>query len=266
MLDHRKSFARNLRYLYDRHRSVAEVCRQLDINRQQFNKYLSGASFPSAHNLARICTFFGVEETMLHLPPPQFTQLLQSDTGFGCFDVDLEAADGDAERDGHQVNDELSRYLGLYHTYNETRSADGKILRALAHIYRLGGKTLSKYFERWPSMRKSRRSYTVYRMVGTVKFLSSNIYILDRRTGLHPSYALTVLYPCRREPVDMIHGLTLSVGVSSENPIYSSKIAYVHLGSRISMKQALKGCGVYPPDAPEVPIQVRRVLEIESRL
>jgi hypothetical protein len=33
----------NLRYLCGYHRSVAEVCRRVAINRQQFNKYLAGA-------------------------------------------------------------------------------------------------------------------------------------------------------------------------------------------------------------------------------
>ena len=39
-------FAENLRLLCSHYASVAEVCRRIGMNRQQFNKYLSGASTP----------------------------------------------------------------------------------------------------------------------------------------------------------------------------------------------------------------------------
>ena len=48
----------NLRKLCSLHKSVAEVSRKLGINRQQFNKYLSGDAIPSLRNLRRITDFF----------------------------------------------------------------------------------------------------------------------------------------------------------------------------------------------------------------
>ena len=42
--------------------SIALVCRRIGINRQQFNKYLSGRVRPSRHNMRKICEFFGVTE------------------------------------------------------------------------------------------------------------------------------------------------------------------------------------------------------------
>ena len=48
--------ADNLRQLCRQRRSTSEVCRAIGINRQQFNKYLSGAAVPSSFNLARIAT------------------------------------------------------------------------------------------------------------------------------------------------------------------------------------------------------------------
>ena len=62
----------NLKLLCSHYRSIAEVCRKLSINRAQFNKYLSGQSRPTAHNLKRICDFFGVESYELGLPGEQF--------------------------------------------------------------------------------------------------------------------------------------------------------------------------------------------------
>src|SRR5690606_3569110 len=65
-----------LKLLCSHYRSIAEVCRKLVINRGQFNKYLSGESRPTAHNLKRICYFFGVEAYELGLPSEQFAQLI----------------------------------------------------------------------------------------------------------------------------------------------------------------------------------------------
>src|SRR5690606_3721496 len=66
----------NLKLLCSHYRSIAEVCRKLVINRGQFNKYLSGQSRPTAHNLKRICDFFGVEAYELGLPTEQFATLI----------------------------------------------------------------------------------------------------------------------------------------------------------------------------------------------
>ena len=67
-----QNFQQNLRYLCGYHRSVAEVCRKLAINRQQFNKYLAGANMPSDYNMRKICQFFEVEAASLLAPHTRF--------------------------------------------------------------------------------------------------------------------------------------------------------------------------------------------------
>ena len=66
----------NLKLLCSHYRSISEVCRQLAINRAQFNKYLSGQSQPTPYNRKRIGDFFGVEDYELGLPPEQFARLI----------------------------------------------------------------------------------------------------------------------------------------------------------------------------------------------
>ncbi|MGI3167817.1 helix-turn-helix domain-containing protein [Pseudooceanicola sp. C21-150M6] len=48
--------------------SIAGLCRELGINRTQFNRYLSGESFPRPDVLHRICTFFGKDARILLEP------------------------------------------------------------------------------------------------------------------------------------------------------------------------------------------------------
>lgn len=61
-------FGANLRQLAQEYQSVSELSRQLGINRTQFNRYLSGESFPRPDVLERICSFFGVDARVLLEP------------------------------------------------------------------------------------------------------------------------------------------------------------------------------------------------------
>jgi transcriptional regulator with XRE-family HTH domain len=61
----RLNMANNLRRLTSQIGSANFVCRELDINRQQFEKYLKGRSLPSAGTLKKICNYFEVSEEEL---------------------------------------------------------------------------------------------------------------------------------------------------------------------------------------------------------
>lgn len=64
----RNMFGANLRILSNEYPSISELTRQLGINRTQFNRYLSGESFPRPDVLDRICKFFGVDARILLEP------------------------------------------------------------------------------------------------------------------------------------------------------------------------------------------------------
>ena len=64
----RAMFGANLRKLSEGYDSISELARQLGINRTQFNRYLSGESFPRPDVLARVCAFFDVDARVLLEP------------------------------------------------------------------------------------------------------------------------------------------------------------------------------------------------------
>ena len=64
----RAVFGQNLRHLSKEHSSIASLCRKLGINRTQFNRYLTGESFPRPDVLHKICRFFGVDARILLEP------------------------------------------------------------------------------------------------------------------------------------------------------------------------------------------------------
>lgn len=70
----RSMFGANLRRLAEDHKSISALARDLRINRTQFNRYLSGESFPRPDVLARICDFFEVDARVLLEPVEQITK------------------------------------------------------------------------------------------------------------------------------------------------------------------------------------------------
>ncbi|MBB04236.1 MAG: transcriptional regulator [Pseudooceanicola sp.] len=57
-----------MRQMSAEYSSIASLCRDLGINRTQFNRYLSGESFPRPDVLHRICAFFGKDARILLEP------------------------------------------------------------------------------------------------------------------------------------------------------------------------------------------------------
>ncbi|KID12553.1 XRE family transcriptional regulator [Rhodobacteraceae bacterium PD-2] len=64
----RSMLGANLRQLSRQAASISALCRELGINRTQYNRYLSGESFPRPDVLHRICTYFGVDARILLEP------------------------------------------------------------------------------------------------------------------------------------------------------------------------------------------------------
>ena len=69
---------RNLRLLIGYSPSITQVCREIQISRQQFSKYLSGRSAPRLRSIQRICDYFGTyfvsKNGNLFLPHLEFNQ------------------------------------------------------------------------------------------------------------------------------------------------------------------------------------------------
>lgn len=65
----RRNLAANLRRLVSSHASVAAVCRGLNMNRTQFERYLQGKSVPNRATARLICGYFGIDEDELYRAP-----------------------------------------------------------------------------------------------------------------------------------------------------------------------------------------------------
>src|SRR4051812_15115459 len=65
----RENLSINLRALCREHGSVAAICREMGVNRQQFDRYLTMDALPNKATTERICRYFHIEEAELYRDP-----------------------------------------------------------------------------------------------------------------------------------------------------------------------------------------------------
>ena len=135
-----ENFSINLRTVCNEKISVAHVCRKMEINRQQFNKYLSGQIYPSKYNLNKICQYFQFSEEELNLESGQFAQItpknLQSEPHSERSELENIISSIPSQ------NKDLSRYEGYYFSHFHSSGYPGYIIRSLIHIYNYNNKFL----------------------------------------------------------------------------------------------------------------------------
>ena len=61
-------FSQNLKELMGAPPNVSALCRELSLNRTQFNRYLAAESFPRPDILQKICIHFGLDARILLQP------------------------------------------------------------------------------------------------------------------------------------------------------------------------------------------------------
>ena len=142
----RGMFGANLRRLVQDYPSVASLCRDLDINRTQFNRYLSGESFPRPDVLHRICRFFGVDARILLEPHDRLTQ---SNDGF-LSHPQIEDSFGPAA--AHVDEDRFPS--GFYSFSRRSFVDESRYVRGLVRVYRDGNHAFVKGYEARAAMRE----------------------------------------------------------------------------------------------------------------
>jgi transcriptional regulator with XRE-family HTH domain len=150
----RTLFAGNLKRLLRGEKSIAHVCRVLDINRQQFNRYLSGESLPGKQNLKKIADYFKVSEASLILAVAQESSP-GHDIGADPFLQRLSAAFG---------GETPSLRSGLYNFYHGSEANRKKCLRGLMIVNK------SQMLTRFDALLNYRNAEAAWSSGGVVRF------------------------------------------------------------------------------------------------
>lgn len=245
-----EDFARNLRLLCSYYKSIAEVCRRLNINRPQFNRYLSGRSRPSANTLRRCCDFFGVEEHEILMPHGQFQNLIQvrpRDTGVS--EQPALETDHLARLSGLGAGG-MERYLGYYFEYHISMACPGKLLRMLVCIEQRDGRVYYQRTERLKENPHEKSYHATY--LGMASLLTDRIFMVDYEALTGHEVTQTILFPSFKNRVSRLTGLKMGVSGSGERMPCCTRVLYEYLGHSVDLRRALALCGLYALDSSEI--------------
>ena len=255
-----EDFAENLRLLCSYKRSVSEVCRKLEINRQQFARYLSGETTPSSGNIRKICDYFGVEVYEINLPPSQFRDLIVLKPSENRVVADSHGSEWDrlvANGSGSAAY----RYIGYYHRYLRSIEYPGHIIKACVKVYESDGRIFLKSIERLKSPGdRSPVPYDVFKYNGLLMHLSDRIFIIESDTILNSAVTETVLYPSHKNPMTYLFGKAFGVSSGLSREPYLTPIVYEYLGLHASLRFLVGKCGLLPDDSDAIDARIRQFL------
>lgn len=249
-------FSLNLKLLCAYEKSVSEVCRSIDINRQQFNKYLNGTSKPSPFNLQRICGYFQVHVADVHLPHDEFADRMQFRAGNRATTHDRhpqhilkQAFPGDLRT--------LRRYLGYYFTHYHSFSWAGYILRSLTCLYEQGGMILSKTIDRVNDPVTGALYLSKYD--GYVSLLGNRIFVLEFQSLAEDAIVETVLDPAGRSQLTLLRGVTFGLSSKHRKP-YVARAVWKYLGRTVDHRLAISAIGVTPIHSPTLDSNIVKII------
>lgn len=248
--------ARNLSYLCSLFPSIAEVCRQLGINRQQFNKYLSGHSRPSRYNMRQICDFFGVTESEMLLEYGRFVELVslrRRPFSSKALEQPLRHLEG-----LYQKSTPLDRYLGYYFRYFYSFGYPGHIIKSLAVIHEQDGRYFWKNIEVMGGAVTGGPT-TVSKYVGACFLLSDRIFIIEYEILLKNFITQLTLYPSYHTRVDRLIGIQTGGPAKRGRKPAASKVLLQHLGRQIDVRRALAASNIFP--AQEIEPWIRDIVD-----
>lgn len=255
------NFAKNLRTACNQHRSVAHVCRSLEMNRQQFNKYLSGQIYPSKHNLARICQFFKLSEAQFALDSMQFEQLISENS-----DPDLSNPVSELDRVLDSLPNTinaLSRYEGYYYSHFHALGFPGSLVRSLVHIYRHKNRFCTKNIEHLWNKEKGEPNHHRFKYVGIAYYLGDRIFITEHETLTQSVICHTILFPSYRNAIDTLSGITSGVGSLNSHMPKAGRVEYKFLGKKIDLREGLQGCGLFELNSTAISEDIRERINNE---
>ena len=253
-------FAQNLKMICSAESSISEVCRQIGINRQQFNKYLNGTTYPSANNLRKICNYFNIRTAELHLPVDEFEAHSSVERRLQLTKRTARGNQGFQSAFAGQTK-ALRPYIGYFHSYFETDSWADHTICALVYLYEKDGMILTKTIERSHDPLDGTLYLSKYD--GQATLLGNRIFIVEFQSLDCDALVETVLYPFGRGQLSYLRGTTFGVTSRQRKP-FASEVVWKFLGTNIDVKAALKTVGLYKRSSKQLDQKVISILNSEN--
>lgn len=241
-----RSIAENLRYLCSFYPSISHVCRKLGVNRQQFNKYLSGRIIPSVHILKRTSDFFKVDVDEMFLPPAELRKIVEGRregnesrteaVGANPLDTILALARSDTTL--------LKAYEGYYFRYNYSFDGSGRVIRSLFSIYHKDGVYFTKLLERIQHKSNGSRRLTTLKYDGVMVALSGCLFNVEYERIMKSCVGHAAFSCLRRPGQRFLTGIQSSYSTSSGKPT-ASRVVLERITREMSLRDMISKSGTF---------------------
>lgn len=251
---------KNLSTLVESCRSVADMCRKVDVNRQQFNKYLVGQHVPSQKILQKIGRYFMMEAEDLFRPPAEFKKFYEG------YENELPTGLRASEQFNHflplakQSADVLEDYLGVYYRYHNSSIYKGRILRSVTCLYRADSMVQYVTVERFPLRDGSGKIGYSFTYHGFCLLLGDRLFMVDFEGKQRNEMTFSILTPQHRRPIRFLYGLVTGVASSSFRQPFSTRMALGLVDKGKIRKHHLRNATVLLPSDQSIPLDVREYM------
>ena len=255
---------KNIQFLCENERSVSSLCRKIEINRQQFARYLSGAVTPSAFNRSKIAGHFGLDAADLFLPHEEFKQRSRLDLSRGsnrhlAEQGLVQLLDGAFPSQSREARS----YVGFYHAYYHSFAWPDHIVRSLVAIHEQAGRVFSSTIERLRDPASGERFVFKYR--GIVTSRAGRLFLAETEVHKNELINLAILYQTYRSHVTLLSGLTLGMSSKAQRDPTGARIVYEFIGKTIDYRVALRKCDMYPANSLLIAPRIKSAIDNTSQ-
>ncbi|BBQ00269.1 transcriptional regulator [Burkholderia sp. SFA1] len=252
--------AANLAQLAASFESVSEFCRKLDINRQQFNKYVAGRHLPAQKVLQKIARFFLMEPDDLTRAPADFRTFFEGHEIGLPFELTSAPELLKMLPLLSSTTDGLRGMHGVYYRYHNSSIYKGKVLRSVLWLYEREGTTRYTTIERFPLLDGSGKTGYTFTYHGFCLLLGDRIFLLDSESKQRNELTMSILNQQHRRPKRFFYGLYTAVASSSYRQPFATRIAFQHVSNGRLERRHLRDATVLAPDDASLPTEIRQYL------
>jgi len=231
----------NLRFLCNHRKSASAVARATGINRQQFEKYLSGKTFPSGNVRQRLAQHFGVTIDALTSDPTELETTFQGQTAIPSETM------YQLPRSNAQDLNILRNYIGTYQTFFLAPAWPDRILAGLVFVSEEDNRINTVFFNRSrdPDTQTLHRS----RLEGSMVFRGERLFLMERSKDVDDRFSETILFPAHRHKGKYLTGMSFGVTWRPHRMPFATRTIWRRMHRSESVRTGMSNCGIYLPTA-----------------
>lgn len=248
------NFAANLRFVCDRHGSISLVCRKISINRQQFNKYLSGRHRPSPANARLIANFFGLGPDIMFTDHDRFRALVEGNF-FNALDKLREAPQVIRFLDTATLSSKVAEgdFVGIYDRYQYSSIYARQILKSALCVFRNGDILSHYYVERFPSYDNPRKAEYIFKYHGFFFPIEGRIFTVDFESVQNNEMTFGIYSNVQRNSKRFLFGICSGIAATMFRQPYATRVVLHYRRPGLLTRQELMALTTLDAKDPSIP-------------